>query len=330
MKNTYQEVESARKEKMYNQVFDWACKMIMNMSHKSIINFINGLFEKNYSKDSKISFYSTEFIRENLSKLFADFLLSIEEDKYHIEFQLRKDETIALRVFEYCFEEAKKTKQEEQNEITLHFADTKVIYLQEGKNIPEQYTIRFKMPTGETFYYKVPVISLLAKSIPEIIKEKLVLLLPLYQLKMRNIVKMTPENRKKHSKDFKDMINDMESALKESFYNELISEGDYVKLVNLLGTLYKYLYAYVEGMEEVDIMIEEKFTTWLEDMEQKAVQKGIQEGMQKGIQEGIQEGTRITYLLTQNPNLSDENISEKYGYDLETIRKIRKDLMEFI
>ncbi len=78
-------------EPKYTQVFDWACKTIMNMSHKSIINFINGLFKRNYPEDSKISFHSTEFVRSGARKLFADFLLSKKKKKYHMEFQLQKE-----------------------------------------------------------------------------------------------------------------------------------------------------------------------------------------------------------------------------------------------
>ncbi|MCI8447188.1 MAG: hypothetical protein HFH30_02075, partial [Eubacterium sp.] len=40
------------------QVFDWACKMLMNMSHASIVHFINGLFQKDYPADSSIAFLS--------------------------------------------------------------------------------------------------------------------------------------------------------------------------------------------------------------------------------------------------------------------------------
>lgn len=147
----------------YSQVFDWACKTIMNMSHKSIVNFINGLFQKKTSWKQQNFFPFHRFIHDRVGKLFADFLLSTEGEKYHIEFQLQKDETIALRVFEYCFEEARKTKDEKENEIILHFAETKVIYLQVNKHISENYIIRFKMPNGEEFCYKVPVIQLLAK-----------------------------------------------------------------------------------------------------------------------------------------------------------------------
>lgn len=314
----------------YSQVFDWACKTIMNMSHKSIVNFINGLFKKNYPQNSKISFHSTEFVRDRVGKLFADFLLSIEGEKYHMEFQLQKDETIALRVFEYCFEEAKKTKDEKENEIILHFAETKVIYLQSGKNIPENYIIRFKMPNGDEFYYEVPVIKLLSKDIPEIVEEKLVLLLPLYQLKMRNITKMTPENRKKHIQEFKDMFINIEQALQNSLASGLISGGDYTKLLNVTGTLYKYLYINTKNMEEVDNMVEEKFTTYMEDIEQKIIKKATEKGIAQGMAQGMAQGTKITYLITKNPGLSDEEISSQTGNDIETIHKIRKELMKLI
>ena len=291
-----------KNELKYSQVFDWACKTIMNMSHKSIVNFINGLFQKNYPENSKISFNSTEFIHDRVGKLFADFLLSIEREKYHIEFQLQKDE--------------------KENEIILHFAETKVIYLQVNKHIPENYIIRFKMPNGEEFCYEVPVIQLLAKEIPEIVEEKLVLLLPLYQLKMRNITRMTPENRKKHIQEFKNMLEDMQQALQNSLADGLISGGDYTKLLNVTGTLYKYLYINTENMEEVDDMVEEKFTTYMEDIEQKIIKRATEQGMEQGM--------KITYLITKNPGLSDEEISSQTGNDIETIHKIRKELMEII
>lgn len=322
----------------YSQVFDWACKTIMNMSHKSIINFINGLFKKNYPGNSRLSFLSTEFIQNETKKLFADFIISIGKDKYHLEFQLQKDETIALRVFEYCFEEAKKAKSEKENEIILHFADTKVIYLQDNKNIPEEYTIRFKMPSGEEFCYKVPVIQLFSKSITEIMEEKLVLLLPLYQLKMRSIITMASKNRKKHISEFKEMLNNIEESLQKALDDKLISGGDYNKLLNVTGTLYKYLYYDKENMEEVNNMIDGKFTTYMEDIEQKVIKKATEKGMAQGIaqgreqgrEQGMKQGMKITYFITKNPNLSDEEISIQTGNDIETVQKIRKSLMELI
>jgi|InofroStandDraft_1065614.scaffolds.fasta_scaffold17205_4 hypothetical protein len=129
---------------------------------------------------------------------------------------------------------------------------------------------------------------------------------------------MTPENRKKHIQEFKNMLEDMQQALQNSLANGLISGGGYTKLLNVTGTLYKYLYINTKNMEEMDDMAEEKFTTYIEDIEQKIIKRATEQGM------------KITYLITKNPGLSDEEISSQTGNDIETIHKTRKELMEII
>ena len=129
---------------------------------------------------------------------------------------------------------------------------------------------------------------------------------------------MTPENCKKHIQEFKNMLEDMQQALQNSLANGLISGGGYTKLLNVTGTLYKYLYINTKNMEEMDDMAEEKFTTYIEDIEQKIIKRATEQGM------------KITYLITKNPGLSDEEISSQTGNDIETIHKTRKELMEII
>ena len=129
---------------------------------------------------------------------------------------------------------------------------------------------------------------------------------------------MTQENRKKHIQEFKNMLEDMQQALQNSLANGLISGGGYTKLLNVTGTLYKYLYINTKNMEEMDDMAEEKFTTYIEDIEQKIIKRATEQGM------------KITYLITKNPGLSDEEISSQTGNDIETIHKTRKELMEII
>lgn len=110
----------------------------------------------------------------------------------------------------------------------------------------------------------------------------------------------------------------MQQALQNSLANGLISGGGYTKLLNVTGTLYKYLYINTKNMEEMDDMAEEKFTTYIEDIEQKIIKRATEQGM------------KITYLITKNPGLSDEEISSQTGNDIETIHKTRKELMEII
>lgn len=71
-------------------------------------------------------------------------------------------------------------------------------------------------------------------------------------------------------------------------------------------------------------MVEEKFTSWFDELAEKVRQKSMVEGMRQGMQQGMQ----VTYLLTKNPGLSDEELNERTGCDVESIRKIRKEIME--
>ncbi len=64
----------------------------------------------------------------------------------------------------------------------------------------------------------------------------------------------------------------------------------------------------------------------MEDIEQKIIKKATEQGMKQGIKQGME----ITYLITKNPGLSDEEISSRTGNDIEIIHKIRKELMEII
>ena len=85
-------------------------------------------------------------------------------------------------------------------------------------------------------------------------------------------------------------------------------------------------------------MIDGKFTTYMEDIEQKVIKKATEKGMAQGIaqgreqgrEQGMKQGMKITYFITKNPNLSDEEISIQTGNDIETVQKIRKSLMELI
>lgn len=166
--------------------------------------------------------------------------------------------------------------------------------------------------------------QLLAKSVGEIEEEGLVLLLPLYQLKMRGIKKLSPQKRAGRMEEFKAMLGDIESAFHKALSEGAISEGDGVKLADVLGTVYRHLYSDLKDMEEVNDMVEEKFTSWFDELAEKVRQKSMVEGMRQGMQQGMQ----VTYLLTKNPGLSDEELNERTGCDVESIRKIRKEIME--
>ena len=80
----------------------------------------------------------------------------------------------------------------------------------------------------------------------------------------------------------------------------------------------------MKDLEEVDHMVEEKFVSLFDQMAEKIRKNSKQEG----IREGMQQGRRVTRLLVKNPNLTDEELNEKTGCDIEDIRQIRRGLIE--
>ena len=139
---------------------------------------------------------------------------------------------------------------------------------------------------------------------------------------------MPPEQRRKHIEEFKAMLCGIENALNQALEAGVISEGDYVKLADLIGSLYHYLYSNMKDLEEVDHMVEEKFVSLFDQMAEKIRKNSKQEGIREGMQQGMQQGMRVTQLLVKKTNLTDEELNEKTGCDIEYISQIRPGLIQ--
>ena len=71
-------------KKIY-QIYDKAFKRILTLSGKAVINLINGLFNTDYSANSKITYNWTEHQDKDLQWTLADAILTINErNSYHI------------------------------------------------------------------------------------------------------------------------------------------------------------------------------------------------------------------------------------------------------
>ena len=100
-------MESTKIVTIYDKVF----KKILTLSSKAIINLINGLFDTDYPLDSIITYNWTEFEDDNLKKILADTIITINgKDSYHLEAQMTKDDEIVFRVLEYGFSHANRNK----------------------------------------------------------------------------------------------------------------------------------------------------------------------------------------------------------------------------
>ncbi len=171
-----------------NQIYDKTLKRILTLSKTSVVNLINALFEKAFPIDSDITYNWTESVSDNLDKIIADAILTVNNvEKFHIECQINNDSTIVIRVFEYGFQEALKYKNVVDDKIILKLPHAKIIYLEPNSNTPSEVSLILQTPDSREFEYKVPTIKFLSYSIEELNKQRMVILMPLYLLKLRKI-----------------------------------------------------------------------------------------------------------------------------------------------
>ena len=126
--------------KLYDSIF----KKILTLSSKAVINMINGLFNMFYDpENSTVSYHWTENVHDNQNSMtttLADTILVINNsDAYHMEAQMKKDDSIVFRVFSYGAGYADQTKEILQDEegcqvYRIHFPEPCVIYL---SNVPK-------------------------------------------------------------------------------------------------------------------------------------------------------------------------------------------------
>ena len=118
-------------EEIYH-IFDKVFKKVLTLSSKAVINLINGLFGTDHPLDSTITYNQTEFEDDNLKKILADTILTINgRNSYHLEAQRENDNSIVFRVFEYGFGHANRTR---KMVILIPFHVLKLLYaIEKGK-----------------------------------------------------------------------------------------------------------------------------------------------------------------------------------------------------
>ena len=141
------------------QIYDKAFKRILTLTKQTVINLINGLFDKDYPTDSEITYNWTEFEDKELKRTLADSIVTINgTDSYHMEAQMTEDEEIVFRVFEYGYGHAQKNRIQGDASEELIFPRPCIIYLDEGKKdrVPDEYTLTLCFKGQGTFDYRVP------------------------------------------------------------------------------------------------------------------------------------------------------------------------------
>ncbi|MEE1256158.1 MAG: hypothetical protein UHN47_06570 [Lachnospiraceae bacterium] len=246
-------IENNSRSHIYDKMF----KKVLTLSSKAVINFINGLFETEYSTDAKVTYNWTEFHDDNLKKILADTIVTIDGcHSYHIEAQRYQDETIVFRVFEYGYRHAERYKEFNDKKSYLHFPEPKIIYLYAEGDIPETYTLVLDFGTQGSFEYQVSTIQLESISVDELNQKKMIILIPFYLLSLHKIIKR--KRSKETLEQLKRLIfNDILGSIEMNHEYGNITMDDADRLRNLTKELYYYLYSHYEEMEEINDMTDE-------------------------------------------------------------------------
>ena len=254
------EDKNVPKKENITQIYDKIFKRILTLSNVAVVNFINGIFGKSFPADSKLTYNWTENIKNSLEKTIADTIITVNDsEKFHAEAQINSDSTIALRVFDYGYQDALKYKKIENDKIILEFPQSKIIFLEHNSNTPDTVILELKFRNQGKYEYKIPVIKFLSYSIEELNNRHLVILMPLYLLKLRKEIEK--EQSTETALKLKELIND--GIIKSIEDNEKagnITHDDTIILIGLLEKLYKHLYGSIKKFKEegVNDMLSEK------------------------------------------------------------------------
>jgi hypothetical protein len=227
-------------------IYDKIFKRILTLSSVAVINFINGIFGKNFPLDSKLTYNWTENIKDDLEKTIADTIITVNDtEKFHVEVQINNDSTISLRVFDYGYQDALKYKKVKKDRIILEFPQSKVIYLEHNSNTPDNVILELKFGKQGSFEYKIPTMKFLDYSIDELNNQHLVILLPLYLLKLRKEIEKSPSQE--NALKLKSLINDgIIKSIEDNENAGNITHEDARVLIALLDKLYNHLYGKIK------------------------------------------------------------------------------------
>lgn len=248
------------------QIFDKTFKKVLTLSTRAVINLINGMFHTDYPLDSTITYNWTEFEDDNLRKILADAILTINgTNAYHLEAQMEKDDSIVFRVFEYSYSHANRTRIQEDGEYVLRFPRPMVIYLYYEKEVPDEYTLKLTFnEERDTFHYKVPVLKLPEISSKELCERKMVILIPFHILKLRYALKKGSFQDVEELQSY--ILNDIIGHINENIRLGNITIEDALKLKRYLQRLCDYLSKHHKELEAMGDMTDESFMTDIDIM----------------------------------------------------------------
>ena len=297
----------AQPEKI-SQIYDKIFKRIITLSGPAVIRFINTVFGQDFDLSSEITYNLTESVDDNLGKTISDTILTINGTfKFHMEVEISPaDSSIALRMFEYGIRDAIKHKEIGHNKIVLTMPEARIIYLEHTDKTPGHVELALSFQgREEVFTHKIKTEKLLSYTIEDLNSSGMVILMPLYLLKLRREIVRHYETRADQlAQELKNLIEQCIIAVETNQEQGNITSADTKTLLGLFSILYKQLYADYEifKKEGVDTVLRERLLTPVEEKAVEIAKNALKEG------------------------LAIELIAKLTGFTEETIRQLQDEL----
>ena len=184
-------------------LWDEIMKKEIQLYPELMLPVVREIFHREYPEGRSIILLSTEYtvsrVYEEGEKLLgairSDILMKIAGDLYHFECQIEKDGKMVFRMFEYDVNIALthgKTVREEKGQdkkFTVSFPKSAVIYLGDGKSVPEYESCEMCFPDGTKHLYRVPVMRVQDYGLKEIEEKHLSLLIPFLPIRFRERIR---------------------------------------------------------------------------------------------------------------------------------------------
>ena len=173
-----------------NTPYDDVFRTLLTDCTRLAIPLINEMFGVSYPDDVSITLRNNEHFlvaedsdgkdREVVSD--SNLLVDLPDGPvvYHIECQSTPDGSMALRLFEYNVAIAMEDSSLDNETLTIRFPRSGVIYLREGRNIPERFEIVLQTPGSPDWRYNIEVLSISDYSLDALIARRLLFLVPFH------------------------------------------------------------------------------------------------------------------------------------------------------
>ncbi len=163
--------------------YDDVHRTLLNNCTHLIIPVVNEAFHKHYGYSEKVTLFQNEFFYTaddgKQKRRSTDSHFAIGDIRYHLECQSTPDGTILFRIFEYDSQMALQDSEWNDEELTVNFPNTALIFLRHTKNTPNFMRMKIHVP-NDSCYYEVPILKVQNYDLNAIFEKRLYFLLPFH------------------------------------------------------------------------------------------------------------------------------------------------------